>query len=76
MLYAVNIRRDREHLANAMSAIREWLDAQRFEPDAFRCTSDNATVTFRVEFNSEGQATACAIAFGGQVTTMGGKPER
>ena len=40
MLYVVEIRRDREHLGQVMSAIREWLDAQRFEPDAFRCDQD------------------------------------
>jgi hypothetical protein len=71
MLYVVEIRRDREYLAKAMSALREWLDAQRLEPDAFRCTTDDATLRFRVEFKSESQALACADAFGGQVSTIG-----
>ena len=42
MLYIVEIRRERETLAQVMSAVREWLDAQRFEPDAFRCKMDDA----------------------------------
>jgi hypothetical protein len=71
MLYVVKIQRDREYLVNAMSALREWLDARRLEPDAFRCTTDEATLTFRVEFKSESQAVACADAFGGQVSTIG-----
>jgi hypothetical protein len=74
MLYVVEIRRDREHLGKAMSGIREWLDAQGFEPDAFRSATDDATVTFRVEFKSERAARACADAFGGQVSALGDKP--
>jgi hypothetical protein len=66
MLYVVEIQRDRELFAMAMSAIREWLDAQRFEPEIFRCDSTEALVTFRLEFNQESEAAACADAFGGQ----------
>lgn len=73
LLYVVEIRRDREFLASAMAGIREWLDAQRFEPDAFRSTIDDGTVTFRVEFKSEREARACAEAFRGQVSTVGDK---
>ena len=40
MLYVVEIRREREQLSAIMASIREWLDNQRFEPDAFRCTTD------------------------------------
>ena len=58
MLYLVKIRREREPLAKAMSGIREWLDAQRFEPDAFRCNTDEESVTFRLEFKSEYLATS------------------
>jgi hypothetical protein len=72
MLYVVEIRREREHLAKVMSGIREWLDAKRFEPDAFRCDTDEDGVTFRLEFKSEGQAAACASSFGGQVSSTGG----
>jgi hypothetical protein len=51
-----------------MSAIREWLDGHHFEPDAFRCTTDDQSVTCRLEFNIESEASACAEAFGGQVS--------
>jgi hypothetical protein len=66
MLYAVEIRRDREHLAKIMSAIREWLDARRFEPDVFRCDTEAERVTFQLEFKKESEAVACANDFGGQ----------
>ena len=40
MFYVVEIQRERDRLSEIMSAIREWLDNNRFEPDAFRCTTD------------------------------------
>jgi hypothetical protein len=68
MLYNVEIRREDADLAKAMSAIREWLDGQRFEPDAFRYTSGDAGVIFRLEFKRELEARACADAFGGETS--------
>jgi hypothetical protein len=66
MLYVVEVRRDREHLSKDMSAIREWLDSRRFEPDVFRCDTDAEHVTLRLEFKSETEADACAETFDGQ----------
>lgn len=74
MLYVAEIRRDREHLAQVMSAIREWLDAERFEPDAFRCDQDGHTVVCRLEFKFESEARACAAAFEGRVSSIDDKP--
>jgi len=71
MLYVVEIRRERGDLAKIMSGIREWLDAQRFEPDAFRCQTGDESVTVRLEFGSEGAAFACAETFGGRVAPLG-----
>jgi tryptophanyl-tRNA synthetase len=71
MLYAVEIGREREDLAKVMSAIREWLDAQQFEPDAFRCTTDDESITCRLEFKRESEAAACANAFGAQISSIG-----
>jgi hypothetical protein len=71
MVYVVKIRREREHLAMAMSGIREWLDTQGFEPNAFRCVTDDDSVTFRLEFKSESAAASCASAFGGQLSSIG-----
>ena len=73
MLYVVEIRREREAFAEAMDAIREWLDSQHFEPDAFRCTVDEKSVTCRVEFKFEREARACADAFGGQLSSPNDK---
>jgi hypothetical protein len=35
-MYSVEIGCNAEDLATVMSEMREWLDAQRFEPDIFR----------------------------------------
>ena len=67
MLYVVEIRRERDELSLIMARIREWLDGQRFEPDAFRCTTDETSVTCRLEFKVESEAKACADAFGGEL---------
>jgi hypothetical protein len=74
MLYVVELRGEREELSTLMARIREWLDGQRFEPDAFRCTTDEATVTCRLEFKFEPEAVACAKQFGGEVSSLGDKP--
>jgi len=71
MLYVVEIRRGHHELSTIMARIREWLDAQRFEPDAFRCTTEEATVTCRLEFKFESEAIACAQAFEGEVRPVG-----
>jgi hypothetical protein len=71
MLYVVEIRRGHYELSTMMARIREWLDAQRFEPDAFRCTTEEATVTCRLEFKFESEAIACAQAFEGEVRPLG-----
>lgn len=71
MLYVVEIRRGNHELSTIMARIREWLDGQRFEPDAFRCTTEEATVTCRLEFKFESEAIACAQAFEGEVRPLG-----
>ena len=68
-MYAVEIRRDREHLARTMSDLREWLDAQRIEADAFRCATGEGSFIFRLEFRSESQALTCADAFEGRLVS-------
>jgi hypothetical protein len=69
MLYMVEIRRECETLAKVMSVVREWLDAQRFEPDVFRCKVDEDVVTCSIGFKFESEARACAEAFGGQLSS-------
>jgi hypothetical protein len=51
--------------------ISGWLDGQRFEPDVFRCTTDDERITCRLEFKVESEATACAETFGGELRPMG-----
>ena len=76
MLYVVKIRREGVRLTEVMSALREWLDAQRFEPDAFRCTTEELGVACRLEFKFESEARACAAAFGGELISSGDHPSR
>jgi hypothetical protein len=71
MLYVVELRGEREELSTLMARVREWLDAQRFEPDAFRCTTDERSVTCRLEFKLEPEAIACTKQFGGEVSSPG-----
>jgi hypothetical protein len=73
-LYVVERRHARDNLAKVMSRLREWLDDQRFEPDAFRCTTAEESVTFRLEFNNKSAAMACADTFGGHVISRGNRP--
>ena len=70
MSYAVEFRAS-EPLTTVMAAIREWLDGQRFEPDIFRCTTDEQAITCRLEFKFESEARACAAAFGGRLSSLG-----
>ena len=65
MLYIVEIRRSHDELSTIMARVREWLDSQRFEPDAFRCTTNEHTVICRLEFKIESEAKGCAEAFSG-----------
>jgi hypothetical protein len=74
MSYVVEMGREREQLARLMSEVREWLDRQRVEPDAFRCATDEEGITCRLEFKIESEATGCAEAFGGRVTSIRDKP--
>ena len=74
MLYVVEIRGERKDLSTIMARVREWLDSRRCEPDAFRCITDEESVTCRLEFKIESEAIACAGAFGGEVRSMGDKP--
>lgn len=71
--YVVEIRRERQNMAKVMSDFREWLDGQRFEPDAFRCTAADEDVTYRLEFKLESEAIACADVFGGRLVSAGDK---
>jgi hypothetical protein len=71
MLYVVEMRRGHDELSTIMARIREWLDAKRFEPDAFRCSTDEATVTCRLEFKFENEAIACAREFDGEIRSVG-----
>jgi len=73
MLYVVEIEREREELSILMDRLREWLDERRFEPDAFRCTTEDERVICRLEFIVESEPIACAREFDGEVRSLGDK---
>jgi hypothetical protein len=72
-LYPAAISQERRErpLAKVLSDLREWLDAERFEPVTFRCTTENDCIICRLEFQFESEAAACAAVFNGTVTALG-----
>ena len=66
-MYSVEIGCNAEDLATVMSEMREWLDAQRFEPDIFRHNVARESITIHVQFKLESKAIAFAQAFSGQL---------
>ena len=76
MAYSVEIGCDAEDLATVMSEMREWLDAQRFEPDIFRHIVGRESITIHVQFNLESKAVAFAQAFSGQLVKLSRRQPR
>lgn len=69
-MFPVEIRideRDEHALTARMTAMREWLDHQRFEPSTFRYTFSFPGIVFRVHFGIAIEAEAFASEFGGYV---------
>src|SRR5216684_3935137 len=52
-MYSVEVRCHVVDLAAVMSRMRQWLDDQRFEPDIFRHTVADESVSIRLQFNVE-----------------------
>jgi len=50
-----------------MSEMREWLDARRIEPDIFRHTVEEASVTIHLQFKVQSEAIVFAHAFSGRL---------
>ena len=67
MSWSVEVRCDAEDLVNVMEKMREWLDARRIEPDTFRHTVGEASVTIHLQFKVESEAFAFAQAFSGEL---------
>ena len=67
MLWSVEVRCDAENLVSVMSEMREWLDGRRIEPDIFRHTVKEASVTIHLQFKVESEAIAFAHALSGQL---------
>jgi hypothetical protein len=68
MLYTVQIRLDSGEMAARMSEMRQWLDKNGFEPEAFdyrRLDADGAV--YRLDFKDAGEASTFAEAFAGVV---------
>jgi hypothetical protein len=75
-MYSVEIGCDAEDLATVMSEMREWLDAQRFEPDIFRHNVARESITIHVQFKVESKAVAFAQAFSGQLVKLSRRQPR
>ena len=68
MLYVVEVRVGASDLITRMSAMRQWLDRSRYEPDLFHYRMQANGALVRVEFKFEREAFAFAEAFGGSIT--------
>ncbi len=67
-MFLVQIRIPRETgLVDEMTAMRAWLDHERYEPTTFRYTFEPPGVLFQVDFTTEAEAAAFAKAFQGVV---------
>jgi hypothetical protein len=75
-MYSVEVGCGAEDLATVMSEMREWLDAQRFEPDIFRHIVARKSITIHVQFKSESGAIAFAQAFSGQLVKLSRRQPR
>jgi hypothetical protein len=69
-MYSVEVACDTEDLATVMSEMREWLDAQRLEPDIFRHIVARQSITIHVKFRVESKAIAFAHVFSGHLVKM------
>ena len=60
-MHVVEVRRNRSELAEAMSRMRDWLDAQEIEPRLFAFDA----LLFRLEFKTAQEAKLFARRFDG-----------
>jgi hypothetical protein len=67
VLYTVEIRSIGGESGSPLAAMRAWFDRNGFEPVSLRYSTGGAGITFRVDFNDEGQAIALAETFGGRL---------
>jgi hypothetical protein len=67
MPYSVEVRSDATKIGSLMERMREWLDAQRIEPDVFRHAVDEAGVLIHLQFKVESEASAFGDAFSGRL---------
>ena len=54
-------------MVEQMATMRDWLDSEKYQPNAFRYMPDADGGEFRVEFQSEDEALKFAQVFGGRM---------
>lgn len=65
-MYLVDIRMQPGDLSRQMSAMRIWLDENRFEPSTFYCRDADSGMLVSVEFKISDEAAAFAERFDGE----------
>jgi hypothetical protein len=65
MMRSVTVRLDIAQFSAAMTAMREWLDANRYEPTMYKYDQNEDTVLVTVAFAAELAAEAFATHFDG-----------
>ena len=64
-MHSVTIRICARQFSAAMTAIREWLDANRYRPTRYKYDQDEVAVLVTVDFPSVAAAKAFAMRFDG-----------
>jgi hypothetical protein len=65
MMRSVTVRLRAAEFSATMTAMREWLDANRYEPTMYKYAHDEHTVLVTVDFAAEMAAEAFATRFDG-----------
>jgi hypothetical protein len=72
MFYIVELTIAETIFIGRMNEMRTWLDHRHIEPTMFRIVDGEAPGEVRISFSSEGDATAFATEFGGEVSAVAG----
>ena len=64
-MHSVSVRIYADEFSDKMTAIREWLDANRYRPTRYKYDHDKVAVLVTVDFPSVAAAKAFAMRFDG-----------
>jgi hypothetical protein len=75
-VHTAEVRISDDDFGGRLKEMQVWLEGRRFEPLAFTYFYLDPGMMVRVSFNSDDQAEAFAVQFGGSVIATQGAPDR